>query len=78
MSPQRDRVALADRLRKRATVAASSGRYESGYRLQALADAAQWLAAPLDRRDASGIRMVLSEAKAYRRAERRQRHAVLA
>ena len=78
MSPRRDRVALAARLREYAGAAMRMRRHERAWRAAALADAARWLAAPLDRRDTGGIRMVLSEAKAYRRAERRQRHAVLA
>ncbi len=77
LAAPRNRAALAARLRECASVAATQ-RHMRCYRLQCLAEAAQWLDAPLERRDDGGIRMVLSEAKAYRRMERRTRHAVLA
>ncbi len=78
MSPHRDRVALAARLRKVAEAHACAWEPPKAWRAAALADAAQWLAAPLDDRDIIGIRMALSDARFWRRQVRRQRHAVLA
>jgi hypothetical protein len=78
MSPRRDRVTLAAHLRQRAKWFAREGLYEHAQRLLSLAEAAQWLAAPPDHRDHSGIWCALSDARFWRRQVRRQRHAVLA
>ncbi len=78
MTPHRDRVALAARLRQRARWHARQGHYEQAQRLLSLAEVAQWIAAPPDRRDHSGIWCALSDARFWRRQVRRQRHAALA
>ncbi len=79
MSPRRDRVALAARLRRTARRLASAGEQMQAQRAMTLAEAAQWLAAPLDDRDIIGIRMALSDARFWRRhIMRRQRNEVLA
>lgn len=79
--PVRNRAKLAANLRAMVHECVRNGDTPLAWRVMALSEAAQWLAAPLKDRDRTGIRAALSDARFYRKHRiimGRARHAVLA